>query len=249
MPRSRYSIHRYSSAELAATGAASEIMEALGRSRGPFHLAIPGGRSPVLVFQELVRLLKSRAQEQRDRGPLDRLRIFWVDERAVSPDAPESNYGLALSHLVGPLGLRPEQVFRIRGELGAQAAAEEYDETLKTETAGQGFHMALLGMGADGHVASIFPGDPRLGAGQDAFQLAYAAKAPAPPNDRISVSMDFLNLSGAGILLALGGEKHSAFTNLLDSEPHGTLPASYLDPARFKVICDEACRSGKSGPS
>jgi 6-phosphogluconolactonase len=129
--------------------AASEAVARAGR----FNVALAGGSTPRATHA----LLASPAF--RDRVAWNDLRFFFGDERCVPPDDPQSNYGMARATLLAPLGIDPAHVFRMRGEADPAAAAAEYAQILMRELGEEpSLDLVMLGMGPDGHTASIFPG-------------------------------------------------------------------------------------------
>jgi 6-phosphogluconolactonase len=135
---------------------AGVLKAALAEAPGA-SLAISGGRTPAAMFDSLARM-------ELDWG---RVHVFWVDERAVGPDHEQSNYGMALRHLIGPAGVKAEQVHRILGEISPHEAARRYEYEIRAHF-GCGmdgmprFDAVQLGVGDDGHTASLFPGDPLI---------------------------------------------------------------------------------------
>ena len=140
-------------AEYLTAGAAAAVA-----ARGVARIAISGGNTPRPTFS----LLADRSQQYFARMPWDRLDLFWVDERCVPPDNPDSNYGVAKQILLDHVPLKPEQIHRMEGELDPEEAASRYEATLRNAFRLEGaqtpiFDVILLGMGDDGHTASLFP--------------------------------------------------------------------------------------------
>ncbi len=128
-------------------------------ARGAFSLVLSGGRTPVLLYTLLA------SAPFRDRIPWARAHLFWGDERCVPPEHPESNYGLARRTLLDHVPIPPEQVHRILGERAPEEAALAYEATLRHFFPGESeprFDLVLLGLGEDGHTASLFPGTSAL---------------------------------------------------------------------------------------
>lgn len=131
---------------------------ALGE-RDEFRIALSGGRTPQPVYAEMARIGHDL--------PWERVRITFSDERCVPPDDAESNYGMARASLLQPASVPERSVARLRGEIDPQLAAQEYEDGLQVEAAQKGervyrHDLLLLGMGDDGHCASLFPGTPAL---------------------------------------------------------------------------------------
>jgi 6-phosphogluconolactonase len=127
-------------------------------AHGMARIAISGGGSPKPVFA----LLADPNAPYRAAIPWDRLWVFWVDERCVPPEHPDSNYGVTRELLLDRVPLPPEQVIRIEGELGPEEAAARYESAIRGHFRLEGaelpiFDVLQLGMGDDGHCASLFP--------------------------------------------------------------------------------------------
>ena len=123
--------------------------------RGEFHLGLSGGNTPRPVFQELA----------RRRDAWQEWIFSFGDERCVPPDSDQSNYRMAKETLFDFAPIPPENILRIRGEADPAVAAREYEDELKKRAGGHGFYrhdLLLLGMGEDGHTASLFPGTDAL---------------------------------------------------------------------------------------
>lgn len=188
------------------------------RRRGRFALVLSGGRTPQPLFRQLAAGVG---------GPLpwEKTDVFFSDERAVAPSDPRSNFGLADRLLFRPLGRRGPRVHRMAGErrpLGR--AAEEYAADLAAclgppRGGGAGrpapFDLAVLGVGPDGHTASIFPGRP-VGRGD----VVVVPRAALPPRvARLSLSLAALGRSREVVFLVTGGEKRTLVSAILKRPP------------------------------
>ena len=128
------------------------------RDQGRYALVLSGGSTPKPIYERLAQLEVSQQLDWR------KIYIFWGDERCVPPDDPQSNYLMAKETLLDHVGIPPENIFRINGELDPPDAAREYEQVIRTFFS-QGearFDTILLGLGEDGHTASLFPGTPGL---------------------------------------------------------------------------------------
>lgn len=202
--------------------AASELL-ALAISRVPDapRLAIPGGSAVAALGLARQRLGRAWA----------RVRLTWVDERCVPLADTESNRGSAYRAGALDAGARPAlelPLFR-DGETGAQAVARV--EAALDRGFGGALDVLLLGMGGDGHVASLFPGRQ-----PDAARVAHVTGSPKPPPERITLTRSFLGTAGETVLLATGESKRAALSRLLRGDP--TLPAHGL--AGLTVVTDLA---------
>ncbi len=208
--------------------------------RGVFRVAISGGHTPVPLF----RLLTKRAWA--DALPWDKISIFWVDERCVGPESPESNYGVARRELLGKVPA--VHYYRMRGDEAPEVAAQAYEKLLRDEFDLKGrelprFDFILLGMGADGHTASIFPGSPAL---EEKNRLVTEVYVPAKQEDRITLTLPVLNNSRCCMFLVSGPEKHAALTDVLNLLSEPVLPAQRVRPPSGDLvwITDKAAATG-----
>ncbi|MBI5878660.1 MAG: 6-phosphogluconolactonase [Chloroflexi bacterium] len=188
-------------AEMVAAGIAATARDRIART-GRFALCLSGGGPPRAYHRLLAR--------PELAGTIDwsRVHVFWSDERAVPPDHPESNYGMAHETLLRLVPIPADQIHRIEAERGAQTAAERYEQVLHRTfgATGSTFDLVLLGMGDDGHTASLFPGSPALREATH-WALAVAHDIPPPPLlPRVTLTPAVLNraarvwivISGAG---------------------------------------------------
>ena len=157
------------------------------------------------------------------------------------PQDADSNYLLALQTLLGPAAIAPERVHRMHGELGPDAGAEHYARELTARlplAPVPVFDVVALGIGPDGHVASLFPGADTLDAGDDAVCLGVG-DSPKPPPQRITLSLPVLRAARGCLLLATGASKADAVSAML-GEPTRHVPASLLRRERLTVVLDDA---------
>jgi 6-phosphogluconolactonase len=193
--------------------------------RGRAHLALSGGTTPAGTYRAL-RL-----------ADWSRVEIWFADERCVGPSDPQSNYLMAgetlLDHAPGAL------VHRIEGELGAERAAAAYQELLRERVGGEVpvLDVVVLGIGEDGHTASLFPGFPQLRARGSACLAVH--DSPKPPPDRVTLSLEVLDAARAIVLLASGAGKADALSRAL-GEADPAVPASLIAGERLTVIADDA---------
>ncbi len=198
----------------AAEVIAAAIADAVA-ARGRCLLVVSGGRSPLPLFALLA---------DDERVPWQRVELFWADERFVPHDHPDSNYGAALPALVERAGVPRENVHPWPVSGDPEAAARRYAETI-SEVAGPrpAFDVTLLGLGADGHTASLFPGSPAL----DSTALTVATVQPETGSRRLSLTLVSLNASDVVVFLVTGAEKRAALSRLLSGDGGGVreLPA------------------------
>jgi 6-phosphogluconolactonase len=227
-------------AEAVAARASEEIARLLARARasaGTAQLALSGGGTPKRTYE-----LLAQAPER-----LEGVEIWFADERCVEPGDEESNYRLADETLLGPAAIAPERVHRMRGELGPQEGARLYAEELAgrlgaAQAGPPALDVIVLGIGPDGHVASLFPDAPTLEAGEQSLCLGVS-DSPKPPPERITLSLAVLRAARRCVLLATGESKADALRAML-GEPSRHVPASLLARERLTVIVDDAAMPG-----
>lgn len=154
------------------------------------------------------------------------VQVFWGDERTVPPDHDQSNYRMAMETLLQPAGVPQENIHRMEGELEPEDAARRYEEHLRTLPESNGLpvlDIVLLGMGADGHTASLFPG---TGALTENKRLATANEVPALETTRITLTYPVLNNARTVIFLVAGADKAPKVVESLA----GTTPAGLVKP-------------------
>jgi 6-phosphogluconolactonase len=241
----RFEIRVLPDASEAAEAAARELVAAFSDSladHGTFRVAFSGGSTPRLLFDRLA------AAAFRPLVDWTRARIFFVDERCVPPQDERSNYRLAKEHLLDPLRVPPENVFRMRGEVEPRHAAEEYEAALGREFASDGppprFDYELLGLGTDGHTASLFPGTKAL---EETRRLVVENFVPNLGEWRLTLTLPVLNAARRAVFLVVGEEKRDAVSSVLHADrPTASLPASLVHPDRGSLvwILDEAAAVG-----
>ncbi|MDA8100776.1 MAG: 6-phosphogluconolactonase [Nitrospiraceae bacterium] len=213
-----------------------EAAEALVRAaadatgaRGRFSLVLPGGSTPRPLFELLGR------EPYRSRVPWTRTHLFWSDERLVPPDHDESNYGLAVRTFLPALPVPAEQVHRIRAELGGELAAETYEKELWQAFGGSipVFDLVILGVGADGHTASLFPGSPAV---EEGSRLAFFVAEERRGLRRVTLTLPVLNSSRRVIFLASGSRKANIVASLFDPCDHRPLPLKMVRPEKGEVV-------------
>lgn len=216
--------------------AAEEVVRAANEAvsrRGRFTIALPGGSTPKSLFNLL-------ATNARTTLPWERTFFFWGDERHVPPTDPESNYRMADEAMLAKIPVAAANVFRIATENPeAAAAAEAYEQTLRKFFALQpgqvpSFDLILLGMGPDGHTASLFPGTAAL---HEKSRLVVANWVEKLKASRITFTLPVLNAARCIAFLVSGMEKAPALKAVLESESPGEqYPAKLVRPKDGKLI-------------
>jgi 6-phosphogluconolactonase len=229
----------FADAEATAVRASVEIARALQSAREQrdiAHLALSGGSTPKRTYELLARALED----------WDGVEIWFADERCVGPEDEESNDRLAAETLLRPAEIAPARVHRMEGELGPEDGACRYADAMRAGIPSGGedapalpvLDLIVLGIGPDGHVASLFPGAPTLEASEQAICLG-AHDSPKPPPERITLSLAVLRAARRCLLLATGASKADAIAAAL-AEPSNHVPASLLARERLTVFVDDA---------
>jgi 6-phosphogluconolactonase len=216
--------------------AAEEVVHAANQAvseRGRFSVALSGGSTP----RNLYNLLATNA---RTSLPWDRMFFFWSDERHVPPTDPESNYRMADEAMLAKIPVPAGNVFRVPAENpDAAAAAAAYQETLRRFFSLQPgqlprFDLILLGMGPDGHTASLFPETPALG---EASQLVVANWVEKLKASRITFTLPVINAASSVAFLVSGADKAPALHAVLEGDAPGEqYPAKLVRPTDGKLI-------------
>jgi 6-phosphogluconolactonase len=213
----------------------AEALRAALDARAAAHIALNGGSTPRPVYEQLPALLDT----------WDDVHVWFGDERCLPPDHEESNYRLARETLIAGAGIRDAHVHRMRGELGpeegARAYAAELAEHLELDEDGLPvLDVVHLGMGPDGHTASLFPARDSLktATGPPPSTIAETS-APKPPPERISLSLPCLNAARLRVLHTVGETKRDAVSRVL-GPPDPAIPASLLERRRLELIVDDA---------
>jgi 6-phosphogluconolactonase len=213
------------------------------QQRGQALIAISGGRTPLGLFH----LLGSDAY--RATLPWTQTHFFWVDERLVPPQDQESNFGRFKDIVLDPLKISPQQVHAIDGNLPAQESAQMYEKELHTfADVGQElprFDWVLLGMGTDGHTASLFPGqlDEEM---EEKSAVAVSAHYDDRPSGRVTLTPRILNLARQVVFMVSGTAKAQRLQEVLQGEHNPLrLPAQRIQPVDGRLVwmLDEAAAS------
>jgi 6-phosphogluconolactonase len=196
--------------EAAAAHAAAELLANAAREGG--HIALSGGKTPGQVYRTAAELEPDWSRSE----------LWWGDERCVPPDHDDSNYLLAKRTLLDNLERAPAAVHRIRGELAPEDAAAEYDEALD----GVRLAVNLLGIGPDGHTASLFPDSPAL---DERERRAVAAAPGLEPNVmRVTMTPPMLAKADLVLFLVAGEAKAEAAARAFQGPASRATPASLI---------------------
>jgi 6-phosphogluconolactonase len=223
----------------AQSRAAARLVVALSHraleERGRFTLALSGGSGPARLMELLA------GEPFRGAVPWDRMVIFWGDDRAVPPHHEYSNFRQASELLLSRVPVPEANIARIRGELGAQDASRELRLDLAEcfgEAGPPRFDLMLLGMGRDGHTASLFPGRPEL----ESVAWAEPVSAPdmEPRVDRVTMTLPVLNAARVALFLVAGADKRPVVGEIMADPAVAHYPAARVRAARTLWYLDEA---------
>jgi 6-phosphogluconolactonase len=223
----RLHIHIEKSKEALAKFAAEQVTQILSRAiteRRSGSLVLSGGETPRLVYQ----ILGSASFDPRVEW--NRVQFYFGDERMVPPDHPDSNYGMAHRELFTHLSIPSENIHRIRGEMTPENAALEYADDLHTMYNGAmpRFDCVMLGIGEDGHTASLFPGTNAI---NERKRSAVALFVPRLKASRVTLTFPVINNAREIIFLAEGEKKASIVQKVIESAaPSPDIPATMVRP-------------------
>ena len=226
-------------AHQAAVWFSSIVAEAV-RRKGVARIAISGGTTPKNAFA-----LWADDDALRKATPWDKLELYWVDERCVPPDHAESNYRMTREALLAKVPVPPEKIFRMEGELPPQEAAARYESALRNNFRLEGaevprFDLVQLGMGDDGHTASLFPHTDAI---NELGRLVVANHVPQKDAWRITLTWPVINQADQVFFLIEGQAKtqvlHDVLLGPYDPDLH---PAQLIRPANgvLSFLLDQA---------
>tara|TARA_B100001115_G_scaffold88491_1_gene65143 strand:+ start:34 stop:744 length:711 start_codon:yes stop_codon:yes gene_type:complete len=193
------------------------------------NIAISGGSTPIGLFKSILKLIKIKSVIKSN--------FFWVDERCVSPISKESNYGEANRHFFSKLNIDKNKIYRIKGENDGEIEAIDYSKLLnsKVKTINNiiSFDLCLLGIGGDGHTASIFPYELKKLINKNS---CVVGTNPDSGQKRVSLSINQINNSKEIIIQACGEGKKIVVDNILNQKNNYLdYPASYIKPKSKKL--------------
>jgi 6-phosphogluconolactonase len=221
-----------------------EQAERAAAASGRASIAISGGSTPKATFA----LLADPAEPWRARMPWSQLDLWWVDERCVPPDDPDSNYRMTREAMLDHVPLKPEQIHRMEGELEPEATAARYESELRNSFRLEGaelprFDVVQLGMGPDGHTASLFPHTQAL------FELDRLAVANHVENKdawRVTMTWPVIN-RGSQVFFLIGGADKAQILKEVFTGPRDPdrLPSQLIKPTGgiLTLLLDRAAAS------
>jgi 6-phosphogluconolactonase len=216
---------------------AAEFLVWLGeqgiQERGRFRLALSGGSTPKRLYRVL-------ASEYARRLKWVQVEFYFSDERCIPPHHEESNFRMADETLLGPLAIAAEQVCRVRGEDEPEKAAAAYESVIRERfkighEEQPMFDLVLLGLGDDGHTASLFPGSPSI---REATRLVMASQSPRGVRDRVTFTPPLINHARTVMFLVAGAGKAAAVRTVLEDKTIDPMqcPAKVIQPVNGRLV-------------
>jgi 6-phosphogluconolactonase len=237
MKRLEVTYHVYENSSALAQAAAQHFADRVSQSvakRSRARIAISGGSTPKATFA----LLADPAGPYAASIPWDKIDLFWVDERSVGPDDKDSNYRMTQEALLSKVPLKPEQVHRMEGELDPEEAAAKYESVIRREFRLEGaeaprFDVVWLGMGDDGHTASLFPHTEGL---HELGRIVIANHVPQKDTWRITLTQTVINEANDVVFLIGGDAKADPLERVLYGEyDPETLPSQLIQPGKVDL--------------
>lgn len=239
MPRPITVSYRISPSPAAVAEAAAELFRraavTAAETRNVARIAISGGSTPKAMFQ----LLADPSKPYLRDIPWDRLELFWVDERTVGPTDPDSNYRMTNEAMLQHVPLAADHIHRIEGELEPTVAAARYESTIRNVFKLEGaqtptFDLVLLGMGDDGHTASLFPHTEAI---HEMSAIVTANAVPQKDTTRITLTWPVINAGREVAFLIEGAAKAAVLRSVLlgDYDPE-TKPSQLIRPTNGHLI-------------
>jgi 6-phosphogluconolactonase len=215
-----------------------ETVRAAVHARGSCSVALSGGTTPRATYEEIAR------RAGHDSSLWADVKVFWGDERCVSADDAQSNERMVRESLLAGIAIPARQVFPMRCMGDVEVAARRYDALLRQHLGARPrFDLVLLGLGDDGHTASLFPGNALL---EESERWVGVTRRSSESFTRITITLAAINLAGRVIVLVSGAGKADALRRTLDGDPR--VPASLVRPAdgelHWLVDADAARRLG-----
>ncbi len=227
--------------EEVAESFARDLFQMINQTNGHFHLVLSGGSTPRLLFDHL-------SHDYASRMPWEKIHFWWGDERCVPPSDPESNYRMTYDHLFGRIDVKPDQIHRIKGELTPEEACRLYVDEIGDLIPEHGhlplFDLIILGIGNDGHTASIFSNQMDLLVSKETCAIATH---PQSGQKRVTLTGPVLNNARQVSFLVTGKSKALRIAQIIHQENSSVhLPASHIQPGsgRLSFYLDREAASG-----
>ena len=210
---------------------AEELSNLISDNKGNVHIALSGGSTPAILFDLL-------AKDYASAINWEQVHFWWGDERCVAPTDNESNYKMANNLLFSPLHIKSSAIHRIKGELLPQEAANDYAEALNTHIPSREgrpvFDLIILGMGSDGHTASIFPNQMNL---LETEKICSVATQPQSGQNRVTLTGKVINQAKKVCFLVTGEAKAKRIEQIMKDDPGAReIPAYYIRPCSGDLV-------------
>jgi len=224
-------IKKHNTAQAAAEAIAAYMEKLISSDIGRFDIALSGGNSPKILFDVL-------AGNFAGKIFWDNVHFWWSDERCVPPEDNESNYKMAKEHLLDPLIIATTHIHRIKGEISPEDSSKEYSDEIKTNLKKRGgipvFDLILLGMGPDGHTASLFPDQLNLLKSEKCCEVSTF---PSTGQKRVTFTAKLINNAEQVIFFVPGFSKQQRIKEIVLGENQALkLPAYYIRPQHGRLL-------------
>lgn len=207
-----------------------KLSSASVQGKGIFSVALAGGSTPRTLYQLLA------SSDFKERIPWPGVHLFWGDERCVPPSHRDSNYKMVQETLISRITIPPENIHRMPGELDPGQGAGLYEKKLRDFFEAENiprFDLILLGLGTDGHIASLFPGSPAL---QEKRRLVVPASTEGARHHRLTLTLPVINNARRIFFMVAGAEKAGVLAHVLqDQEGSPDLPARMVSLAKGEL--------------
>jgi 6-phosphogluconolactonase len=194
------------------------------QQRGRFVVALSGGSTPRAIFEAIAKNAKL---------DFSKIWLFWSDERAVPPDHPDSNYNMAMQSAFSKLPIPQSQIFRMKAEKEIEQNAQDYEDKIRHTLDKHLFDLVMLGVGTDGHTASLFPNTKAL---QEEKRLIVANYVPEQNAWRMTFTFPCINQSLHSVIYAIGPSKQVIVPKVLKASIDSPFPASKVGTAEHKAL-------------
>ncbi len=235
-----YKIHISKSVEELSEYFAQLLIDKVNNSKDHFHIALSGGSTPKSIFEYLAAHYQKTINWQK-------INFYWGDERCVPPNDSESNYKMANDALLSNLQIPASNIFRIKGENDPKIEADNYSSAIlnhiKIENSLPRFDLIMLGLGEDGHTASIFPIQKSL---LNSDKIYATAIQPVSGQARITLTGKVINNASAVVFIATGKNKSKVVDEIINQKyNYKNYPASFINPQNGELywLLDKAAAS------
>ncbi len=219
------------------TIAANEFYSTLNRTENRINISLSGGSTPKIFFSKIIQLYSEKIDWSK-------VNLWWGDERCVPPDNKESNYLMTREFLLDHIKIPDENVFRIMGEYNSENEAQRYSELITNKLpVYKGlprYDIIYLGLGEDGHTASIFPNQIELFSSDE---ICVSAVHPETSQKRVSISGNVINNAAMVFFLVTGSSKAEVVDSIINQKPDSkNYPASLVNPrnGKYKWYLDDS---------